>query len=69
MSILDGLICSRCSIALTFSARPHFQRTLNREDGAKVRMNVTAHQEKGKNEETKMVKKKEKRREKTGDQF
>ena len=48
MSTADGPICSRCSIALTCPAR------LRRagKDGARVGMNVTAHQEK-KNEETK----------------
>ena len=41
-----------CSIALTYPARSHFQRTLNREDRTRVRMNVAAHQEKEKNEKT-----------------
>ena len=38
-----------CSIALTYPARSHFQRTLNRE---RVRMNVAAHQDKEKNKKT-----------------
>ena len=41
-----------CSIALTYSARSHFLRTPNREDGTRVRMNVAAHQEKKKDEKT-----------------
>ena len=53
MSTLDGPIWSRCSIALTSLARSHFQRTQSRKDGARAWMNVTAHQEKEKNEETK----------------
>ena len=51
MSILNRPIWSRCSVALTFPARSHFQRTLNREDGTRVRTNVAAHQETEKNEE------------------
>ena len=50
MSTLDGPIWSKCSIALTCPARSHFQRTQNKENVARVGMNVTAHQE---NEETK----------------
>ena len=46
MSTLDGPIWSRCSIALICPARPHFQRTQSKENGAKVGINVTAHQEK-----------------------
>ena len=42
-----------CSIALTYPARSHFQRTLNRErQGTRVRMNVATHQEKEKNKKT-----------------
>ena len=52
VSTLDGSIWSRCSIAQTCPAKSHFQLTQNK-DGARVGMNVTAHQEKGKNEETK----------------
>ena len=66
MSILDGSIWSKCSIELTCPNRSHFQRTQSKEDGAKVGMNVTAHQEK-KNEETKKGRRKEKV--KTGDRF
>ena len=45
-----------CSIALIYPARSHFQRTLNRErqgkqDRARVRKNIAAHQ-KEKNEKT-----------------
>ena len=43
---LNRLIWSRCSIAPTYPSRSHFQRTLNRENGTKVRMNVAAHQKK-----------------------
>ena len=46
MSTLDEPIWSRCSIAPTSPCRSHFQRTLNRKEGARVRMNVVAHQEK-----------------------
>ena len=56
MSTLDGPIWSKCSIALTYPARPHFQCTQSRKDGARVGMNVTAHEEKKKNEETKKAK-------------
>ena len=41
---------SMCSIALTFPARLHFQRT--RKDGTRVWTNVAAYQEKEKNEKT-----------------
>ena len=54
MSTLNGPIWSRCSIALTYPTRSHFQRTLNRERPARARINVAAHQEKKKNEETKL---------------
>ena len=53
MSTLDVPIWSRCSIALTCPTRSHFQHTQSRESRARVGMNVTAHQEKKKNEETK----------------
>ena len=53
MSTLDGPIRSKYSIALTYPARPHFQLTLRRKDRANAMMNVTAHQEKKKNDETK----------------
>ena len=65
MSTLDGPIWSKRSIALTCPARSHFQCTHGaRKDGARVRMNVTAHQEE-KNEKTKKGRRKEK--EKTDD--
>ena len=68
MSTLDRPFWSRCSIALTCRARSHFQRRHRAEkDGAKVGMNVTAHQEKEKNEETKKGRRKEKK--KVGDRF
>ena len=50
---LNGLIWSRCSIALTYPFRSHFQRTLNKgTTEQRVRMNAAAHQEKEKNEKT-----------------
>ena len=58
MNTLDGPLWSKRSIALTCPARSYFQcahRT--RKDGARVGMNVTAHQEKEENEETKKGKK------------
>ena len=58
MSTLDGPIWSRCSIALT--CRAHRAR----KNGARVRMNVTAHQEKKKNEETKKGKSRARERKK-----
>ena len=71
MSILDGPIWSRCSIALTCPARSHFQRTQSKERWARVGMNVTAHQEKKKNEETKKGKSRagEKRKRKQATEF
>ena len=71
MSTLDGPIWNRFSIALTCPARSHFQPTQSRKDGARVLMNVTAHQEKEKNEETKMSKKRagEKRKRKQETNF
>ena len=56
MSTLNGPICSRCSIALTYPARSHFQRTLSKENGPRVEMNLAVHQEK--NKETKTGKRK-----------
>ena len=53
MSTLEGLIWSKCSIALTCPAKSHFQRTQSRKKGARVGMNVIAHQVKKKNKETK----------------
>ena len=53
MSTLNGPIRSKCSITLTCPARSHFQRTQSKDRWARVGMNVTAHQEKEKNEETK----------------
>ena len=71
MSTLDGPIWSRCSIALTCPARSYFQRTQSKKDGARVGMNVTAHQEKEKNEEMKTGERRagEERKRKTGDRF
>ena len=63
MSTLDGLIWSKRSIALTCPTRSHRAR----KNGARVGMNVTAHQEKEENKETKKGKRKEK--EKTSDRF
>ena len=60
MSTLDGPTWSRCSIALTCPARSHFQHTLSKEDRVRVGVNVAAHQEKEKNEETKMGKRRAK---------
>ena len=37
------------SIALTYPARSNFQRTLNRERRARVKMNIEAYQKKEKN--------------------
>ena len=68
MSISDGPIWSRCSIALTCPARSHFQRTLSKgKNGARVGMSITTHQEKEKNEKTKKGRGREK--EKTGNRF
>ena len=52
MSTLNKPNWSMCSIALTYPARSHLQRTLNRERRDKDRMNVATHQEKEKNEKT-----------------
>ena len=52
MSTLDGPIWSKYIIALNYPARSHFQRTQSKERWPRVGMNVTAHQEKKKNEET-----------------
>ena len=52
MSTLNEVICSRCSIAPTCPVRSHFQHTLNRKRRSRVRINVTAHQEKDKNKKT-----------------
>ena len=54
MSTLDWPIWSRCSIALTYPAISHYQRTLNEKTGP----GFAAHQEKEKNDETKMGKRK-----------
>ena len=61
MSTLNRPIGSRCSIALTYPVRSHFQRILTGIDGAKVRMNVAAHQQKKNDENTKTGKRKENR--------
>ena len=53
MSTLDGPIWSKYSIALTYPTRSHFQRSLSKDGWSRVGMNVTAHEEKNKNEETK----------------
>ena len=58
MSTLNGSVWSRCSIELTYPARSYYQRTLNREDGTGVGMNVVVYLEKEKNEETKTGKRK-----------
>ena len=67
MSTLDGPIWSKCSIALSCPARSHFQRTQSRERWGQGGMNVTAHQEKEKNKETKTSKRRagEKRKQAT----
>ena len=53
MSTLDGPIRSRCSIALTCPPDHFSSAHRARKDEARVGMNVTAHQQKEKNEETK----------------
>ena len=58
MNTLDGPIWSKYSIALTCPARSHFQRTLNKKDKTRIRMNVAAYQVKENNEETKTGKRK-----------
>ena len=58
MNTLDGPVWSKYSIALTCPARSHFQRTLNKKDKTRIRMNVAAYQVKENNEETKTGKKK-----------
>ena len=65
MSTLDGTIWSKCSIALTYPPGHISSAHRAGKDGARVWMNVTAHQEKEKNKETKTGR----RKEKTGDQF
>ena len=67
MSTLDGPIRSKRSIALTCPPGHISSAHRARKDGARVGMNVTAHQEKKKNEETKKGRRKEK--EKTGNRF
>ena len=67
MSTLDGPIWSKHSIALTCPPGHISSAHRARKDGARVGMNVTAHQEKKKNEETKKGRRKEK--EKTGNRF
>ena len=52
MSTLDGPIWSMCSIVLTCPAKLHRPR----KDGSRVGMKINAHQEKEKNKETKMGK-------------
>ena len=70
MSTSDEPICSRCSIALICPARSHFQCTQSRENGPRVGMNVTAHQEKEVNEKTKKGKRKAgEKKERTSDRF
>ena len=54
MGSLDGPIWSNCSIALIYLSSAH----QTGKDGFRARMNVAAHQEKEKNEETKTGKKK-----------
>ena len=57
VNTLDGPIWSRCSIALTYPARSHFQRTLSKERWSpRVGVNVIAHQEDEKKEEKKTCK-------------
>ena len=58
MSTLDGLIWSRCSIALT--CPPGHISSAHRagKDGTRVGMNVTTYQKKEKNEQTKADKRK-----------
>ena len=67
MSTLDGLIWRRCSIALTCPARSHFQRTQSKERWGQNWDERTTHQEKEKNEETKIGGRRE--RERTGNRF
>ena len=57
MSTLDGPIWSKRSIALICPTKSHFQCTRSKERWGRVGMNVTTHQEKEKNEETKKGKK------------
>ena len=52
MSTLNEPIWSMCSIALTYLTRSCIQHTLTRKKRARIRMNVSAHQEKEKNEKT-----------------
>ena len=58
MSTLDEPIWSRCSIALIYPARSHFQHTQVGKDGGRFRMNVVAQQKKEENEKTWRGKKK-----------
>ena len=69
MNTLNGPIWSRCSIALTYPARSHFQRTLNRERWVQGwdERNCSSRQEEEWGEED--GQEKDRRREKTGDRF
>ena len=58
VSILDGPIWGKRSIALTCPARSHFQCTQSKERWGRVGMNITANQKKEENEETKKGKRK-----------
>ena len=69
MSTLDGPIWSNRSIALTCPARSRFHAHRAGKDGARVGMNVTAHQQKVENEETKKGRRKEKKKRKEATDF
>ena len=67
MRTLDGHIWSRCSIVLPTPPGHICSAHRTGKDGARVRINASAHQEKVKNEEIKTGKRKVGK--KTGDRF
>ena len=69
MSTLDGLIWSRCSIALTCPARSHFQRTQSRERWGQGWGERYRSSREGEDKGDKDGQKKGRRKEKTGDRF
>ena len=66
MSTVDGPIWSRCSIALTYPARSHFQRTQSRE---KWVQGWDEHYRSSREEEDEDGQEKGRRKKKTGDRF
>ena len=58
MKTLDGPIWSKCRVALTYPAGHISSAHRTGKDGDRVTMNVAAHQEKEKNDNTKTVQRK-----------